>query len=178
VYDFIKYRSLRNVSVLLVLFWAVVYVIDFGLLFCAYQYGAEVHQNWMLICVAGVFGGFQALFRVMGGSVRDQLSLKRGLLLFSATVTLSCAIAAFLQPPFYCFDSKISCFQEKVVIFCAMVTILEKTAKFAVTIVRKYLDEATEISFPQVVRDKGIGIGLFGGKIGKAQYLNSKKAAS
>ena len=57
MYDFIKYRSLRNVSVLLVLFWAVVYVIDFGLLFCVYQYGSEVHQNWMLICVAGVFGG-------------------------------------------------------------------------------------------------------------------------
>lgn len=77
---------------------------DLGLVYTVYSYGEEIHQNFLMLSVAGV------LAWVMASPIQDKLPHRKGLLLFLVLATIPCALASFLTVPYYCFDSSISCF--------------------------------------------------------------------
>jgi hypothetical protein len=50
-----------------------------------------------------------------------KMSILKAMAIFTGVAMTACASLWFLQVPYYCFDHNISCVQEKVVVFSAMV---------------------------------------------------------
>jgi len=53
-----------------------------------------------------------------------KMSNIKAMAIFTAVAMIACGSLWFLQVPYYCFDHNISCVQEKVVVFSAMVQFL------------------------------------------------------